>query len=230
MASLNEKQRVKKLIKLYQNRYPKAVANSKDKNLLGEFLETIARQAITNAGMKVVDCAARAGDRGIDATVMRDDFFRPLFLAIECMNGRYDYTEKYFKNLKDRIAQACSKQQYPIVICVDKNKNFQRFKGPFACNVEFVELGKQYHPNTATYKHYLRLKKPLEATMRKIVKPERPEEIAEWKQKKREEKELEEEKKALEALDEKRLKEMEQSEDFEETQDEDPIVLWEDDK
>ncbi len=28
MASLNEKQRVKRLIKLYQNRYPKAVARA----------------------------------------------------------------------------------------------------------------------------------------------------------------------------------------------------------
>ena len=56
-----------------------AVANNKDKNLLGEFLETMARQAITNAGMKVVDWAARAGDRGIDATVMRDVFLDHCF-------------------------------------------------------------------------------------------------------------------------------------------------------
>ena len=114
---------------------------------------------------------------------------------------------------------------------MDKKKNFQRFKGPFACNVEFVVLGIQYHPNArATYKDYLRLKKSLEAMIRKIVKSERPEEIAEWRRKRREEKELEEEKKALKALDEKRLEGREQTEDSEETQDEKPIIEWEDGK
>ena len=217
MASLNEKQRVKKLIKLYRNRYPKAVANNKDKNLLGEFLETMARQALTNAGMKVVDWAATAGDRGIDATVMRDDFFRPLFLAIECMNGRFDYTEKYFEYLESRIARECSEQHYPVIICVNQKKNFQRFKGSFACKVRIVELGKQYHPNTITYKDYLQLKKLLKDTVIQIDKEERPEEMAEHKLKKQEEEELEEEKKALEALDEKRL---EETENFDETPDE----------
>ena len=146
------------------------------------------------------------------------------------MNGRFDYTPKYLKYLKTRIAQAYSKQQCPIIICVNRKKNFKRFTGKFACNVEFIELGKQFHPNTTTYTDYEKLKKHLEDTINKIARRERPQEMAEWKQRKHKEQEPREEKKALEAMDEKRLKEMEQSEDFEETQEEDPIVLWEDDE
>lgn len=230
MSNLTEEQRIKKIIKAFKNRYPRAVTLGKDKNLVGEFLEVLTRQAFSYNGLKIVDWASQPGDRGIDATVMCDSFFRPLFLAIECMNGRYDYTPKYFKHLKTRISQACSKQQYPLIICVDKKKNFQRFHGKFACNVEFIELGKQFHPNTTTFTDYEMLKKQVWGTINKIAWAERPQEMAEWKQRKHEKQHLGEEKKALEALDENRLKEIEQSEDFEETQGEDPIIVWEDDE
>jgi len=61
---------------------------------------------------------------------------------------------------------------------VNRKKNFQRFKGSFSCKVRYIELGKQYHPNTTTYKDYLKLKNLLEDTVNKIAKSERPEEMA----------------------------------------------------
>ncbi len=109
----------------------------------------------------------------------------------------------------------------------NRKKNFQRFKGSFSCKVRYIELGKQYHPNTIKYQDYLGLKKLLEDTIIQIDEEERPAEMAEHKLKKQEEEELEDEEKAL---DEKRLEGREQTEDSEETQDEEPIIEWEDDK
>jgi len=182
MLSLTEKQRVKKLIDYFKKRYPKAVKDKKDRNLLGRFLEVLTHVALNYAGYYVYDFTATAGDRGIDLKLLDDRFFNPVCFAIECMNGNYDYTETYFKYLKHRITDAYSEQHNPIIICVNRKKNFERFKGKFVCNVDFIELGKQYHPNTTTFKDYLRLKKQLTDTIEKIVESERPEEIEELKE------------------------------------------------
>ena len=212
MSNLTEEQRIKEIIQACKNRYPKAVANRKDKNLLGKFLEDLTRQALSHIGLMVYEWPIKEGDRGIDAKVVDDSFLSPLLFAIECMNGRFDYNDDYFKYLKGRIERACREQHHAIIVCVNKKINFARFKGTFACNAKFVELGKQYHPNTTTYVDYLRLKNLLDDTIEKIKGSERSEEMAERKYKKREKQDLEDEVKALQALDEKRLKERENSE------------------
>jgi len=219
MSHLTEEQRIKKIIKVFKNKYPRAVALKKDKNLIGKILEDLTHQAFSQNGLKVVNWAVSDGDRGIDITVMVDCFTRPLFLAVECMNGKYDYTPIYLGRLKKRLAKAYSKQQFPLIICVDKKVNFKRLTRKFAFNVEFIELGKQFHPNTTTYTDYERLKKQVWDTINKIVLAERPEEMAETQ-------ELEEEKKALEDIDDKKLKKHENSEDEKDCQNEEITISW----
>jgi len=75
MSHLTEEQRIKKIIKTFKNRYPRAVALKKDKNLLGQILEALTFQAFSYNGLKVVDWSVTEGDRGIDVTVMDDSFF-----------------------------------------------------------------------------------------------------------------------------------------------------------
>lgn len=207
MTNLNEEQRVKQIIKHYKNKYPRAVATKQDKNLIGGFLETLTRQAFSNNGLKVVDWAVGKGDRGIDAKVIVDSFNAPLLLAIECMNGRFDYTPKYFDALKNRLKQASKSNWFPIIICVDKKANFSRFTGNFSCNVEFIELGKQFHPNKTSYSDYEVLKEKVLKTFNKIAWAERPEEMQEWQQKLQELQEIEEENQVLDKLDEEKLSE-----------------------
>ena len=178
MPYLSEEERVKKLIALFKKRYPRAVALKKDKNLVGKFLEVLVDIALCYSGYLVYKIPGREGDKGIDIKLIDDSFAEPLCFAIECMNGRYDYTEKYFDYLKKRISNACFENHNPIIICVDRKKNFERFKGSFACKVYFVELGKQYHPKSTTYSDYLKLKEKLKDIINKIARTKRPEEMA----------------------------------------------------
>ncbi len=179
MTSSDEAYKTNKIIALFRNRYPKAVAASKDKNLIGRFLEGLTTWALANIGLGAHGGAVKEGDRGIDIKVMDESFEEPLLIAVECMNGKYDYTEPYFENLKNRLAEACAKNHIPLIVCVNKKTNFQRLKGTFGFQVYYVELGKQYHPNTTKYQDYLALKSKLRDKINDIARAERPEEMAE---------------------------------------------------
>lgn len=178
MTSSNEEFMVNNLIARFRNLYPKAVAAGKDKNLVGRFLEQLTGWAVVYLGLCDYDGAVKQGDRGIDVKIIDDSFEEPLLIAIECMNGKYDYTEPYFENLKKRMAKAYSENHIPLIVCVDRKVNFKRFKGTFGVVVYYIELGKQYHPNNTKYEDYLALKSKLKNKFNKIAKAERPEEMA----------------------------------------------------
>ena len=179
MIYSNEESQISKLIARFQNLYPKAVSVGKDKNLIGRFLERLATRALVYIGLLDYDGAVKEGDRGIDIKLLDDSFSEPLLIAVECMNGRFDYTETYFETFKNRLAKAVQEKHVPLVVCVNKKTNFQRLQGSFGFKVYYIELGKQYHPNTTNYQDYLALKSKLKDRINDIAKAERPEEMAE---------------------------------------------------
>jgi hypothetical protein len=179
MTSSEEESRIKETIKRFKSQYPSAVAKSKDKNLIGFFLERLTSLASNFMGVIDYDGTTKPGDRGVDIKLMDNSFSEPLLIAVECMNGTRDYTEIYLGNLKARLAKATQEHHAPLIICVDKKTNFRRFKGSFPFKVYFIELGKQYHPNTTTYEDYLTLKSKLQDKISDIARTERDEEMAE---------------------------------------------------
>jgi Skp family chaperone for outer membrane proteins len=179
MTSSEEESRIKDTIKRFKSQYPSAVAKGKDKNLIGFFLERLTSLASNFMGIIDYDGTTKPGDRGVDIKLMDESFQEPLLIAVECMNGRHDYTDIYLGNLKARLATAIQEHHVPLIICVNKKTNFQRFKGPFPFKAYFIELRKQYHPNTTKYKDYLTLKSKLRDTINDIARAEKPEEMAE---------------------------------------------------
>jgi hypothetical protein len=179
MTPSSEELQIKRLIARFKKLYPKAQTKGKDKNLVGNFLERLVAWAFIHMGLLDYDGAVKQGERGIDIKVMDDSFSEPLLIAVECMNGTRDYTEKYFGYFKARLAIASQEHHVPLIICVDKKTNFQRFKGNFSFPVYFVELGKQYHPSKTRYKDYLALKSKLKDRINDIAQAERPDDIAE---------------------------------------------------
>lgn len=199
-----EEQTVNAIVGYFKSRYPRAKAIRKENNLVGRFLEALTVQALAGISFWVYEWASE-GKRGIDAKSYDESYDPPLFFAIECMNGRFDYTERYFQYLQRRIDWACSNDLNPIIVCVDKATNFARFKGQFKCDVEYVELGKQLHPLTATYSDYLDLKNKLREASDHIALRERTEEASERQVRKMEDRKMKEAEEAMEKLDEEEL-------------------------
>lgn len=173
------------------------MASGTDKDLIGAFLEVLVRQALAGMGFWITEYPMKPGDRGVDAKAFDPSYDDPLFFVIECMNGRFDYPTTYFPYLQRRIASAWSENHNPVIVCVSKATNFKNFKGTFTCPMEYVELGKQYHPNTTVYADYLVLKGKLKKATDLVALRER-EEAGERQMREREDKR---EKEAWEYLD-----------------------------
>mgnify|MGYP000551246870 CR=1 FL=1 len=94
-----------------------------------------------------------------------------LHLAIECLNSYSSYSYKYVNRIRTRLKiRMTNVGAYPLVICVDKKKNFQYDPTILSEPFYFIEIGYQLHPDFITLKDYLSLKKKVRKVVSTIQK------------------------------------------------------------